>query len=201
MGGRYGGAVPGRPILFSDFNCPFCHATEERLAALGAEAAVEWRGVEHAPELPVPTAPANEALRAELAREADALASLAPELPIRAPEGKPNTRLAHITAIAMDRDAGPGAASRFRRAVSRAFWREGADIGELSVLRSLAEAAGLGELPPPGEEDAHRLAAWRVEWSRAGTAAVPTLMAASGAVLPGLVDQATLGRFLEVAGA
>jgi len=32
--------------LFTDLNCPFCYATEQRLEALGVSAQVAWRGVD-----------------------------------------------------------------------------------------------------------------------------------------------------------
>jgi predicted DsbA family dithiol-disulfide isomerase len=36
-------------VLYTDLNCPFCYATEERIEALGLVDAVEWRGIEHEP--------------------------------------------------------------------------------------------------------------------------------------------------------
>ena len=40
--------------LFTDLNCPFCYATEQRLEQLGFSERIAWRGVEHEPELVLP---------------------------------------------------------------------------------------------------------------------------------------------------
>lgn len=58
-----------KAILYSDFNCPFCYALEERLVGLHLAAFVEWRGVQHAPEMPVPMQLANLGLSQSIERE------------------------------------------------------------------------------------------------------------------------------------
>ena len=43
--------------LFSDFNCPFCYALHERLHRLQLLDHCAWKGVQHAPYLPIPMRP------------------------------------------------------------------------------------------------------------------------------------------------
>lgn len=82
--------APPRAPLFSDPNCPFCHATEEHLHALGLAGAVEWRGVQHAPDLPVPMAPGDPPGE-DLGAEVEAVRRLAPEVRIALPTAGPST--------------------------------------------------------------------------------------------------------------
>src|SRR5690349_22882248 len=58
-----------RFFLYSDFNCPFCYALHERLHDLGLIERCEWRGVQHAPQLPRPMKPWSGSLGAELRHE------------------------------------------------------------------------------------------------------------------------------------
>ncbi|ALA58747.1 hypothetical protein [Nitrospira moscoviensis] len=44
-----------QPLLaYGDFNCPFCYAMHERFHGRGLLKDAEWRGVQHAPHLPIP---------------------------------------------------------------------------------------------------------------------------------------------------
>src|SRR5574341_165313 len=87
-----GEAVPsGQIVVYSDFNCPFCYAMHERLHGYGVLDRVAWRGVQHAPHLPIPMARWNGPLMDELRHEVAMVGRLAPTLPIVVPEGKPNT--------------------------------------------------------------------------------------------------------------
>src|SRR5437879_1883938 len=131
-----------RPIfLYSDFNCPFCYALGERILALGAFERILWRGVQHAPHLPIPCAAAGPGLAAELAREVAAIRHLAPEVPITLPLGKPNT-LPAILAMAAAWDTAPVlVVHRFKDTIYRAFWTEGLDISSEEVLERLAHRA------------------------------------------------------------
>jgi predicted DsbA family dithiol-disulfide isomerase len=177
--------------LFTDPNCPFCHATEERLLAAGVAGRVEWHGVQHAPELPVPMVP----MGAELAAEVEAIRQLAPEVAIDVPAGKPNTRSAiEHAAAALARD--PERGRTFVRSLYRAFWTDSADLSDPAVLADLADAAGLPGLTVDGA--ARRMAVeWDAEWRGTGLAGVPALVRDDGRVLYGLQAEADLKRFLE----
>src|SRR5579885_3898605 len=116
--------MPRTATLYSDFNCPFCYAFGERLIALRLVDVVAWRGVQHAPHLPIPMAAAGPTFASELAREVGLVQRLAPEVPIVLPKGKPNTGPAILAvAAAMQQDGGKAYA--FAASLYRAFWQRG----------------------------------------------------------------------------
>lgn len=182
-------------VVYSDFNCPFCYALNERLVQLGVAEQLEWRGVQHAPHLSVPLAPAEPLLRLELLREVAAIGHLASELPIQIPPGKPNTGEAiRWAAAALRVDVYKGHV--FKDELYRAFWQRGADLSDPVVLRGLADAAGLPSLSP-GDADAERATAWERSWRAAGVSAVPALVAPDGDGLMGLQPLPRLIAFLN----
>src|SRR5687767_3242019 len=119
--------------LFTDLNCPFCYATEQRLERLGVADRIVWRGVEHEPDLPVPMDVGDAAIAAELAEEVESVSARAPEVPIALPAGKPNTAAGLVAAAAAMR-ADPVRGAAFRQALYQAYWRDGRDISEPAVL-------------------------------------------------------------------
>jgi predicted DsbA family dithiol-disulfide isomerase len=178
--------------LFTDLNCPFCYATEQRLERLGVSDRITWRGVEHEPALPVPMARDD----AEIAAELASVQSRAPEVAIAVPPGKANTAPGLLAAAAALRtDAVKGAA--FRQAVYRAFWRDGKDVSDPQVLAELAQAAGL-PAPRTRPEDALTVASWRLEWERSPLRGVPLLLRDDGETVYGLKDIETLEHFVSV---
>lgn len=183
-----------RAVVYSDPNCPFCHATEERLHAIGLADRVQWRGVQHAPQLPTPMAAAAPAFARELEAEVAAVRRLAPEVPIELPAGKPNTALAIDRAAAALR-TDPVAGRRFVRSLYTAFWVDGADLGDGDVLDALALAAGVRR-SPPDEAAIATAAAWRGEWADTGLPGVPLLTRSDGRALYGLVGAEELRAFL-----
>lgn len=182
--------MPGL-VLYSDFNCPFCYATHERLERLGLHGRVEWRGVEHAPELPVPMRCFEGAPAAELEREVEAIRLRAGEVPIAVPPGKPNTGPAiRLAAAAMERSPERGEALVL--ALYRRFWRHGEDISDPAVLERIGGEAGL----PPLADEAEPARSWQREWWRLGLGGVPLLVRPDGRHLYGLVEAAALQAFL-----
>jgi predicted DsbA family dithiol-disulfide isomerase len=182
--------------LFTDLNCPFCYATEQRLEQLGVSERITWRGVEHEPELPVPMALDDLDIAAELAEEVRSVRARAPEVAIALPPGKANTGAGLLaTAAALRIDAVRGA--DFRHAVYRAFWRDGRDVSDPVVLEALARDQGfraLGARP----EDAVTVASWRLEWERSPLQGVPLLIREDGETVYGLKDMETLASFVRV---
>ena len=184
-----------RLTLFTDLNCPFCYATEQRLERLGASDQIAWRGVEHEPDLPVPMARDDAEIAAELATEVQSVQSRAPDVDIAVPPGKANTSNGLLaTAAALRADATKGAA--FRQAVYRAFWRDGRDVSDAAVLAELAQAVGLSA-PRTRPEDALTVASWRLEWERSPLRGVPLLVRDDGETVYGLKDLETLERFVN----
>ena len=184
-------------LLFTDLNCPFCYATERRIEALGLSEAVEWRGVEHEPGLPVPMERDDEELTAELAEEVASVRSRAPEVPISLPSGKPNTDRALRAAAAAGR-VDPVRGQPFRLALYEAFWRDGRDISDPAFLRELAAEHGLPELEPT-REDELQVAGWRLDWERSPLHGVPLLVRSDGETLYGLKETPAIERFLRAA--
>jgi predicted DsbA family dithiol-disulfide isomerase len=181
-------------VLYTDLNCPFCYATEERIAALGLEDAVEWRGVEHEPDLPVPMDTDDEEIAGELAGEVESVSGRAPEVPIALPPGKPNTARALLAAASSTRTA-PDGGRAFRLDVYRAYWRDGADISDAAVLGAIArrhDGAG-GDVE---SADRRRVAEWQIGWERAPLRGVPLLVRPDGQTLYGLKDSAEIAAFL-----
>ena len=180
--------------LFTDLNCPFCYATEQRLERLGVGDRIAWRGVEHEPELPVPMARDDAEIAAELVAEVESVRSRAPEVAIAVPPGKANTAAGLLAAAAALR-ADPTRGAAFRHVVYRAFWRDGLDVSDPAVLAGLAGDVGL-QAPQTRPEDALTVASWRLEWERSPLRGVPLLVRGDGEIVYGLKDVETLQRFV-----
>jgi predicted DsbA family dithiol-disulfide isomerase len=182
-------------VIYTDLNCPFCYATERRLDALGLQGRVEWRGVEHEPDLPVPMMVDDEELNEEIAEEVASVRSRAPDVEIAQPVGKPNTAYAIAFAAAAERIA-PDRAPAVRRAIYRAFWVDGADISRRALLQSIAGDHGVNEVEVR-PEDEMRVTSWRLDWERSPLRGVPLLVREDGEVLYGLKDPEELERFVS----
>jgi predicted DsbA family dithiol-disulfide isomerase len=182
-------------VLYTDLNCPFCYATEMRLEALDAQGLVEWRGVEHEPDLPVPMDPDDDQINAELADEVSQVRSRAPEVEIEQPAGKANTAYGLEFAAAAER-IDPDRARDVRHAIYRAFWAKGEDISSPLVLADIAREHGLPEVRVQ-PEDKVRVTSWRLDWERSPLRGVPLLARSDGEVLYGLKDSETLAKFVR----
>ena len=135
-------------------------------------------------------------IAAELAEEVRSVRARAPEVAIAVPPGKANTAAGLLaTAAALRLDAARGA--DFRQAVYRAFWRDGRDVSDPTVLEALAHDQRLPALRA-GPEDALTVASWRLEWERSPLRGVPLLIRDDGETVYGLKDLETLARFLDV---
>jgi predicted DsbA family dithiol-disulfide isomerase len=185
------GAAPDRFLLYSDFNCPFCYALHERLHDLSLLGRCEWRGVQHAPELPRPMKPWSGSMEAELRHEVAMVQRLAPEIPIALPPGKPNTLPAIEQAVALLRnDLRYG--MDFIQRTYRAFWCDGRDISNPSILKELA-----GENFVEDADGQNRTIAqqWETAWHATGQNGVPLLVSPDGDLLVGCVPQEQVRQF------
>ncbi|HSN03555.1 MAG TPA: DsbA family protein [Nitrospira sp.] len=184
-----------RVVLYSDFNCPFCYAMHEQLRESGLGGRVEWRGVQHAPHLPVPMAAWNGALAAELRHEVALVGRLAPALPIAVPRGKPNTRAAIFTAArVLSRD--PRQGEELVRALYVAFWRDGVDLSDPALLGNFAGVTEEDVLNAPAEM-AQTVEQWDDEWRQTGQCGVPLLVGPEGEQLVGFVWAPEVVRFIR----
>lgn len=181
----------GRYFLYGDFNCPFCYALHERLHDLGFIDRCDWRGVQHAPQLPRPMKPWSGSLEAELRHEVAMVQRLAPGLPIVLPPGKPNTLPAIEQAVALlGKDVRKG--MDFVQRTYRAFWRDGRDISDPSIVKELA-----GEYFAEDVDGQNQIVAqkWETAWHATGQNGVPLLVAPDGDLLVGCAPEEQVRQF------
>ncbi|MBI4400373.1 MAG: DsbA family protein [Nitrospirae bacterium] len=187
--------------VYSDFNCPFCYALNERLTTSGLTEGIAWawRGIQHAPHLPVPMAPWRGDMAEALRREVETVRRLVPDLPITVPLGKPNTAQA-IRAVALALDMDPQGGKALKNALYRAFWNEGTDLSDPVILDHLAWTTGLAGMSFTAL-DSRLIAAttsrWQRDWERTGSHAVPTLSRQDGAQLVGFAGWDQIMEFFQ----
>ncbi len=185
-------------VLYSDPNCPFCYALGERLLSLGVDECVEWRGVQHAPMLPIPRLTDHQRLNAMIEQEVCVVQRLAPDVPIRTLTGKPNTlpAIRAIAAMAL-RDVALGTA--FRHRTYRGLWQRNEDISDARLLAAYVRDMGLEPLYPGPSADAC-IGEWAQCWDDLGVGSVPLLVKEDGEWLGGLVDEGRLAAFFGIRG-
>ncbi len=186
----------GQPwVLYSDFNCPFCYAMHERLQAQGV-LKIQWRGVQHAPHLPIPMAAWNGRLLEELRQEVAMVKRLAPDLPIAVPMGKPNTKSA-IEFAARVVARLPEKGRELVACLYGALWREGRDLSDQNVQADLLAAIGFDTVFHEDPTTRSVVEQWEKEWGQTGHSGVPLLVRPDGAILIGLAREADLKSFLH----
>jgi predicted DsbA family dithiol-disulfide isomerase len=164
------------------------------MARLKLDAVVEWRGVEHAPEI---TRQMSAAERQELVDEVIAVRERAADAHVRLPKLRPNSHRA-LTAVAWATEVDPHAATELRKLVFRALWHQGLDISDLELINDLACQAGLAVPTPRELADAERLArTWTSEWRAARFNRIPVLISPSGHYLAGLSTMNRMQLFLR----
>ena len=178
-------------VLYGDFNCPFCYALHERLHDLCLLDRCEWRGVQHAPQLPRPMKPWSGSLGAELRHEVGMVQRLAPGLPIALPPGKPNTLPAIEQAIGLlQKDLRNG--MDFVQRTYRAFWCDGRDISDPSILKELAGEHFAEDVDGQNQIFAQK---WETSWHATGQNGVPLLVSPEGDLLVGCVPEEQVRQF------
>lgn len=111
---------------------------------------------------------------------------------------QPETSTAHALLLAAPAERRLGLA----RALFRAFFEEGADLGDVECLEELARASGCAPELARGARSADRLAAVRALHRRAvdaGIDGVPALLVPAVGVLAGAQPAEVFERFLELA--
>ncbi|MCA9704241.1 MAG: DsbA family protein [Myxococcales bacterium] len=182
-------------VVYGDLNCPFCFVLEERLSRRSVTPGVEWRLVEHDPELPFNGDFATPEQLEQLGVETEALLERAPDVSITLPRFRSNSRRA-IEAVAEAMLVDPEKADALRRRLFGALWHEGRDIANVELLIALAEELGLPI--PRGRPEAKALKQrWTHEWRAAGFRRIPVLLSSHDAVLEGLPTIERLDAFLR----
>jgi 2-hydroxychromene-2-carboxylate isomerase len=128
----------GALVVYGDFGCAMCYLASQRVDELTrAGVAVEWRAVEHRPELPVtglrPDVDTRSAADRALAH-ARALGRPGERLPVAGPALVPKTEAA-VSAYA--EGCGAEVGDEIRRLLFTAYWVDGIDIGNLELLFAL----------------------------------------------------------------
>nr|WP_315982214.1 diguanylate cyclase [Aliamphritea spongicola] len=131
---------PVQNTVYGDFNCPFCYALHEHLAAHDWLTDVRWKLIEHAPDAQIREFTLDE--QVELASEVATVRHRAPEIHIALPPIRSNTRRANQLAASLEL-LHPEKVPAFRLAVYRALWQQGRDIAQEQVLLALLSECGL----------------------------------------------------------
>lgn len=175
-------------IVYGDFNCPFsalASARVSRLERLG-RAKVDWRAVEHAPDIPLAGNEMTGARRAELRRELDLIRGLltAQESDqLALPTVQPNTNLATAAY------AGTPAAERpsMRARLFATCWSDGAALADSTTLARLSAS----------HADGSTATRWHDEWLALTDPIVPMMVLPDGYVSRGLGALARLAELID----
>ena len=172
--------------VFSDYICPFCYIGTETLRRIQPEVppfTLEWKGFQIHPEYPATGIPMERRV-AQYGQERYAaiwrnILSLAEsiELEMRPPQVLTNSLMA---LEATEYAKAQGKETAFSRAVYRAYFHDGENIGDPEVVLSLVEQTGLD----PAEVQDHlkggtysaRLEAFHQEARALGVSGVPTFV-------------------------
>ena len=178
---------PPKLIVYGDFNCPFSALASARVEYLERHgfAAVDWRAVEHAPDIPSQGLDLIGDQRDELRGELDQIRSLltdgeADQLTL--PAIQSNTRratLAYAATPAVDRP-------RLRKHLFGTHWASGANLSDPETLTRLGAI----------NEDEPTAAKWRDEWLTLPRTIVPIMVLPDGYVSRGL---GALARLADLA--
>lgn len=148
-------------IFFSDFNCPFCYALNERIVQMGISDRIEWRGIEHLPAADSADDSWEEQTR--LVNEVSIVRKRAPEVHLEAPLFRPSSGPANNLLRAFGNTDAEKTA-QLRTLVYRAYWRDGEDISDGMVLRRLTAEAGLVFPEQTFAAEDPVLEEWQKEW-------------------------------------
>jgi len=170
-------------IVYSDYICPFCYIGFHRIEKLKEEynLDVEWEPFELHPETPKKgfkmeglSFPKDylEMVMANVKRLADEEG-----LTLKFTGTLPNSQLAlFISEFARNK----GKFDDFHKLIFEAYWKEGKDIGDLSLLLDLAESVGLNKEEImayiKSDEPVNRLKKNMFELGRRGINGVPTFL-------------------------
>ncbi|MBL4762516.1 MAG: diguanylate cyclase [Gammaproteobacteria bacterium] len=180
-------------IIYADLNCPYCYALNEQLEQLKIADLVDWRPVEHAPDMQAYSFSSTD--EQELIKEVNDVHSKAPDITLSLPSIRPNSRLANelLAKVKLDH---PKKERQFRTAVFRSLWIHDQNFSSLHVLDALLLSVGLPQTLT-GEAAVKNLSQWRREWEFGGCARnIPCMESSKGFKMLGLPPFEQLKSFL-----
>jgi len=177
-------------IVYSDYICPFCYIGFHRIEKLKEryDLDVEWRPFELHPEIPKDGIVTEklpfprgylEMVMANVKRLADQDGII-----FKLSDKLPNSQLAlFISEFAKKK----GKFDEFHKLVFDNYWKEGKDIGDLSLLLDLAESIGLNKPEIlnyiKSDEPVNKLKEASLELGRCGINGVPTFFIGDSVVI------------------
>jgi predicted DsbA family dithiol-disulfide isomerase len=203
-------AAPARVRLVADLACPWCYITFSRLQRLLAPGVAElaWHPFLLNPYLPLEGVARAHYLERKFGGLSQAQGAYRRIAEVGRAEGlrfsfaairsQPNTALAHALVLTA---AAHGRLAQAAGAVFRAFFEEGADIGDAETLRKIAAAAGLPEAAAAGFAAPQRLAEVAMAHERAyalGINGVPVCVFGEDHVIAGAQPLEALGALLDL---
>jgi diguanylate cyclase (GGDEF)-like protein len=166
-----------RLTVYADLNCPFCYALHENLRDLSYLNRVNWKCIEHAPQINFTERGID--TRTELNTEVNKVKALAPDVNINIPAGRPNTHRANEILATIQVQV-PQQADAFRTRLYRALWVDGKDIADSTVLAELLDSVGI-DIPEIDQNTRHQLQAWQQEWEQGDFSRnIPALLTSEG---------------------
>jgi diguanylate cyclase (GGDEF)-like protein len=181
---------------FIDLNCPYCYAMFERVARWGLGDQIEWCMVEH--DAHVLDGPFDLNQEELLTTEVFEVHHRAPDVDLKLPPDRCNSTMATWLVVVVGR-LFPESKNTFRRAMYRALWIDGWNIGDHEILKDLLRLNGLPvELLEMCGEAPEEFLAWQKAWDKGPyDHSIPVLThTPTDRVLIGLADERTLAAFL-----
>jgi predicted DsbA family dithiol-disulfide isomerase len=137
--------MPTTIEIYSDFICPWCYISLDRLTRLAKERSVRlhWNPYLLRPDIPPGGVPLTSILppdRLERAEAAIREAMQAACLPLNRPALVPNTRQAHEIGLLAE---AKGLDDAYHQAALRAYFAQARNIGDAEVLAEIGEEVGM----------------------------------------------------------
>ncbi len=185
----------GEFVIYADFNCPYCHALNERLHAMNLESRVDYRGIQHAPK--ISSKQVGLEVLSGLSAEVTEVRRRAPSTQINVPMFRPNSGAATRLLNAIGK-SDPAKVDQLRRGIFRAYWVEGQDISGIDCLKSILEELDI-ELPAPDAFTDKELFEWQNQWNNNPEydRSIPIIISDRGETIVGFPLQPELDSFLN----
>jgi diguanylate cyclase (GGDEF)-like protein len=180
--------------VYSDFNCPFCFVQHTRIKQLGLENDVEWRFVEHAPNLSsqVESEQAITALNSEYSL----ILQRGSDTEVNNPQFCVNTRIAILSFISI-RQSHPQIAFEYLSEIYKAYWQQAKDISDTIVLRGILSHFAINELKIDSNAEIVQNR-WQQQWQSGGfDSRIPALSTSGNRLLLGLQHIKNISNFIS----